>query len=477
MTRRPSLALMLFSLLAAAAFVGSVHAQSFPIPLQPCGEASGDRAAKQVLAQRVAVAQRVMDQKSAGVWRSTAELAEQACRVGDRSALEAVFERCIRECTDAGDLYLAHLDYASALERFGDLSAAESHYRQAIATRQGPPVEALGAYNSLALLLDRARRPQEALNVLSVFSVTDIEQYSVIATLRLWFMRELGMDTSGAEARSRRTMSGLTGAQFGGAPGGPPPGRSQPVVRTTDVTIEIMSAVHVEPWIPGRARLPGQLYYFRAAMRDRAGFQTSFDLVPGQRFRMVADLGDGSCRIEHEQRSYDVDTCPWLRNGAERQSEFFREVSAEAEQAALARDLSNGSNLRGGTFAEGYSSPDAETPLRLAHRMFTTSSRDCEELETLPTHLEPSPREIVVRVGEEFLLTKLVVQAVDDSGRTIPKTPLVADIVYEVGVLDFEDDQNLYFSITGVRPGNAEVSIQVLCGEDLRVTIPIRIVP
>jgi len=133
--------------------------------------------------------------------------------------------------------------------------------------------------------------------------------------------------------------------------------------------------------------------------------------------------------------------------------------------------------LQGGTFAEGYSSPDAETPLRLAHRMFTTSSRDCEELETLPTRLEASPREIVVRVGREFLLPTLIVQAMDSSGRVIPKTPFTVSITYEAGVLDFQNDQELYFSITGVRPGKGGVIVQVLCGPELRITIPIRVVP
>jgi hypothetical protein len=132
-------------------------------------------------------------------------------------------------------------------------------------------------------------------------------------------------------------------------------------------------------------------------------------------------------------------------------------------------------DLLGGTIAEGYSSPDAQTPVRLAHRWFTATSRPCEELETLPTRLVPSPSEIMVRVGEEFLLPTLIVQATDSSQRVIPNAPISMTIWYQRGVLDFQDDQAQYFSITGVRPGNAIVIVQMLCGE-LEARIPIRIV-
>ena len=134
--------------------------------------------------------------------------------------------------------------------------------------------------------------------------------------------------------------------------------------------------------------------------------------------------------------------------------------------------------LTGGHFAEGYSSPDAKTPVDVAHRMFTTSMRDCEELEPLPTRLEPSPREIVVRVGEQLALPKLVVEAVDSSGRVIPRAPIALTIAYEPSLLWFESDQFRYFSITGVRPGNAgHVIAQLLCGPDYSIKIPIRVLP
>jgi hypothetical protein len=132
-------------------------------------------------------------------------------------------------------------------------------------------------------------------------------------------------------------------------------------------------------------------------------------------------------------------------------------------------------NLTGGTFAEGYSSPDAATPAELAHRIFTTSSRDCEELETLPTNVQ-APREIVVRVGEEFLLTKLVLQATEATGKVIPRAPIALTIAYDPKLLMFENDQDLYFSITGVRAGKAgDLIVQLLCGPDYNIRIPIRV--
>jgi hypothetical protein len=134
--------------------------------------------------------------------------------------------------------------------------------------------------------------------------------------------------------------------------------------------------------------------------------------------------------------------------------------------------------LRGGQFAEGYSSLDATTPAELAHRMFTTSSRDCEELQTLPTRLESTPREIVVRVGEEFPIGRLVLQATDSSGRVIPRAPLALVVAYDSRLLAFKDDQNLYFSITGVRPGQAgNIIVQFLCVPEYSIKIPIRIAP
>lgn len=135
--------------------------------------------------------------------------------------------------------------------------------------------------------------------------------------------------------------------------------------------------------------------------------------------------------------------------------------------------------LTGGAFAEGYSSPNSTTPAEIAYRMFTTSSRDCEELKAQPTRLEPSPREILLRVGEEFLLPTLVVQAKDDAERVIPQVPIALVIVYEAGVLKFETDQFKRFSITALRPAeNGHVIVQLLCGTgEHTIEIPIRVVP
>ncbi len=110
--------------------------------------------------------------------------------------------------------------------------------------------------------------------------------------------------------------------------------------------------------------------------------------------------------------------------------------------------------------------------------MFTTSSRDCKELKTIPTRLEASPPEIGVRVGVQFQLPTLVVVAKDASNRVVPRVPIALTIVYEQDGLKFDSDQFKQFSITGLRPGNmGRVIAQILCGTgEYSISIPIRVV-
>lgn len=136
---------------------------------------------------------------------------------GDRSALDAVLERCVRECRDEGDRYLARIDYAGALARFGDPAAAEAQYREAIAMRPDRPPEAIEAYNNYALLLDRQGRHAEAFDVLSRFSIEELRLYSFPATLKLWVMRQLGMDATQEAAQFfpfAGPRSGVQGGSF-----------------------------------------------------------------------------------------------------------------------------------------------------------------------------------------------------------------------------------------------------------------------
>jgi tetratricopeptide (TPR) repeat protein len=145
--------------------------RAFPVPAPlPCAGPNVVPGAVQSLAARVDLVTRALAAGETGLWRPLRDLAEAACLAGDRATLTAAYERCTRECRDAGDRYLAHLDFAGALERFGDAAGAEREYLAAIALRPGGPPEAVEAYNRYALLLDRQGRPQDALAVLDRFT-------------------------------------------------------------------------------------------------------------------------------------------------------------------------------------------------------------------------------------------------------------------------------------------------------------------
>lgn len=83
------------------------------------------------------------------------------------------------------------------------------------------------------------------------------------------------------------------------------------------VTIEALQDVpaHVES-SGGQKR--GVLY---------VGRNETFTVKAGQRFRMVKIYAEGSCRIEFQNRQYDVSSCPWLDGFADQQTDIFRVVA------------------------------------------------------------------------------------------------------------------------------------------------------
>lgn len=48
-----------------------------------------------------------------------------------------------------------------------------------------------------------------------------------------------------------------------------------------------------------------------------------FTIRKGQRFQMVAILQEGGCRIEFEQRQFNVSSCPWLDGFRDHQADVF----------------------------------------------------------------------------------------------------------------------------------------------------------
>jgi hypothetical protein len=94
----------------------------------------------------------------------------------------------------------------------------------------------------------------------------------------------------------------------------------QPATRTC---IEVLRDVRIEPQVFGRAGEKGRLDYFRSSTAS----PVVIDLVQGQRFEMVLELGEGSCRIEIERQSFDLQSCPWLPGFVSRQDDVYRVVT------------------------------------------------------------------------------------------------------------------------------------------------------
>lgn len=78
-------------------------------------------------------------------------------------------------------------------------------------------------------------------------------------------------------------------------------------------------------FVPCRAVLlpKTRIDYFRAT----TAAAVVVELNKGQRFEMVQDLGEGSCRIEFEGNRFDLQSCPWLPGFRDPQSDVFRVVA------------------------------------------------------------------------------------------------------------------------------------------------------
>jgi tetratricopeptide (TPR) repeat protein len=315
-------------------------AGAFPFPTAaPCAGANVVPDTVAALAGHVARVTEALDAREPGLWRPLRNLAEAACSAGDRAALAAAFERCSRECRDVGDRYLAHLDYASTLERFGDVAGAEREYLAAIALRPGRPPEAIEAYNRYALLLDRQGRPQDALAVLDRFTAEELGRHSFPALLRAWVMRELGMVTPTV---SPPIAPGGFGSPTGirspvGLMGGLPPTPEQVAIEpmAVEVLSEVVVAPRRSPVGPPSAE-PGRLEFTRMGTRDPSVRPGELTLARGEVFTVVAELGPEGCRIEYGPANYDLVACPWRRAAPDRQRDFYRVLGRRATQRALA---------------------------------------------------------------------------------------------------------------------------------------------
>jgi tetratricopeptide (TPR) repeat protein len=294
--------------------------QTFPQPTPTaCAAPSAQVGADDRLATKIEAVERHIGDREPIAWPKLADLAQYACAIGDRGAVDNAFLRCFRDCVDEHDVYLAHVYYAATLERFGDLLGAENQYLDAI-TAEPDPSEALSAYSGYAGLLERSGRPREALDLLN-----RLPAGSGAATnawpLKLALMRELGMDLRGVapptgSPRVTRIDPPLSAI----------PVEDNPLAQSAFATaIEVTADVWIEPKAGVSVEQPGHLYYHRASTPDPAAFERRLLLTRGEQFLVVADLGSEGCRVLVGDARYDIETCPW-RGAAATTETLFRVV-------------------------------------------------------------------------------------------------------------------------------------------------------
>jgi tetratricopeptide (TPR) repeat protein len=205
---------LLVPALAFVCMAGALPILAQPVfpPPRACAEpAAASDVARQALDMEAATTDRLMNQGRAGFVKFAIDIAEHACQSADRPRLDALFQRCMRECVEETDRYFAHVEYGAALERFGDDRAAETVFQQAIKLRGGLP-DGLVAYNRYALLLYRLGRTREALDLLNRLDPDELRPQSSVAQIKEGLMRELNLrSVERAVSPASRAPDGATG--------------------------------------------------------------------------------------------------------------------------------------------------------------------------------------------------------------------------------------------------------------------------
>jgi tetratricopeptide (TPR) repeat protein len=311
----------------AAALSFEARAQPLGMPVQRCGTAMNPRTADINVDELAAAAERAIDTQPRNVWPALGRLSMGACAIGSRDAVDRVFARCFTACVDETDRYVAEIEYATTLERFGDALGAELHFRRAIALK-GEPEDALTAYTNYAAFLDRSGRARDALELLNRFALDSRAAVSVYP-LKVQLMYKLGMGDSPEMKALMRAFIGPDGAggpmRFGrpaiDVPLSAMPVEDNPLAqRPFAKRISVAADVTLEP----RGRVtgvePAHLYYGRVMMPDLSKREAKILIPRGETFDDVADLGATGCRILWHDARYDVEDCPW-RAGSARASE------------------------------------------------------------------------------------------------------------------------------------------------------------
>jgi hypothetical protein len=303
------------------------HAQAFGMPVQPCGTAINPRTADINVDDLAAAAERAIDTQQRNVWPALGRLSMGACAIGSRDAVDRVFAHCLTACVDATDRYVAEIEYAAVLERFGDALGSDLHYQRAIAMK-AEPEDALTAYTNYAAFLDRVGRPRDALELLNRIAPDSRAAVSVYP-LQIGLLLKLGMGDSPEMKALVRAHIGPDGAggpmRFGRPPIDVPmsaiPVEDNPLAqRPFAKRISVSADVTLEPRSRAAGVEPAHLYYRSVMMRDLTQREAKTLVPRGETFDDIADLGATGCRILWHDARYDVEDCPW-RAGSARASE------------------------------------------------------------------------------------------------------------------------------------------------------------
>jgi hypothetical protein len=132
----------------------------------------------------------------------------------------------------------------------------------------------------------------------------------------------------------------------------------------------------------------------------------------------------------------------------------------------------------GGQHGEGYSSVAPDALVEFAHRMFTATDTLCGDNASAVVRFESERSAIMLRSGERFDVSTMVLRAVDAAGRFVPRTPFAVEVYFEPGVLERAGQDYDAFIASGT--GRARAIFRGLCARDAtspRLEIPITVVP
>ena len=292
--------------------------QPFGMPVQRCGVPRDPGLVDPNVGELAAAAERAIDTQQRNVWPVLGKFSMGACAMGARDVVDRVFARCFTACVDDVDRYVAEIEYATTLERFGDALGAELHFQRAIALRDGPE-NALTAYTNYTAFLDRSGRPRDALELLNRIPPDSNAARSTFP-FKLMLMQKLGMQNSPEMAALTHTPP-----PFGRPPIDVPlsaiPVEDNPLAqRPFAKRIAASADVTIEPRAGATGVAAAHLYYRRASMPDPSTFEATARVARGETFDDIVDLGATGCRILWHGARYDVDDCPW-RAGASRAQE------------------------------------------------------------------------------------------------------------------------------------------------------------